>query len=77
MRDPSPRLARWLGRVNLCEFGIEYRKGKLRGNADALSRMADSINQDSSSENSQIIVNAIHLRSVYSYEQFKLSNAFL
>jgi hypothetical protein len=71
MTDPSPRLARWLGRVNLFEFVIEYRKGKNHGNADALSRMADATNEDSSPENSLIIVNAIHLRGLYSNEQSK------
>ena len=64
MTDPSPRLARWLGRVNLFELVIEYRKGKNHGNADALSRMADATNEDSSPENSLIIVNANHLRRI-------------
>ena len=34
----NSRIARWLIRLNVYQFRIVYRKGKLNGNADALSR---------------------------------------
>jgi hypothetical protein len=36
----SARLARWLSRLQLFDFEIEYRPGKNHGNADGLSRLA-------------------------------------
>ncbi len=36
----SARLARWLSRLQLFGFEIEYRPGKNHGNADGLSRLA-------------------------------------
>ena len=38
LKNPSPRLARWVIRLRNFEFDIEYKKGLLNGNADALSR---------------------------------------
>jgi hypothetical protein len=36
----SPRLARWMGRLEMFDPEITYREGKKHGNADGLSRMA-------------------------------------
>jgi len=36
----SPRLARWLSRLEMFDMEIHYREGKKHGNADGLSRMA-------------------------------------
>ncbi|CAF1015875.1 unnamed protein product [Brachionus calyciflorus] len=36
--DPQPRVARWIVRLSEYSFRIEYRPGKLNGNADSLSR---------------------------------------
>jgi len=36
----SPRLARWLSRLEMFDLEITYREGKKHGNADGLSRMA-------------------------------------
>ncbi|CAF1089458.1 unnamed protein product, partial [Brachionus calyciflorus] len=38
LKDPAPRLPRWLIELRLYEFDIEYRQGHENGNADALSR---------------------------------------
>lgn len=38
LKEPSPRLARWLCILRSFDFDIEYREGHKNGNADALSR---------------------------------------
>ncbi|CAF0979309.1 unnamed protein product, partial [Brachionus calyciflorus] len=38
VKDPQPRVARWIVRLSEYSFRIEYRPGKLNGNADSLSR---------------------------------------
>ena len=38
LKNPSPRLARWVLRLRNFDFDIEYKAGLLNGNADALSR---------------------------------------
>jgi hypothetical protein len=38
---PAPRLVRLQKRLNIYDFTIQYRPGKLNGGADALSRMFD------------------------------------
>ena len=58
---PAPRLARLQKRLNIYNYTIEYRAGKLNGNADALSRMVDDSDESISLEKESIIINAIHL----------------
>ncbi len=61
---PAPRLARLQKRLNIYNQKIEYRAGKLNGNADALSRMVDGENEDEkSNENDEtVVINAMYLR---------------
>ena len=37
-KDPEGQIARWLERLQSYDFKIEHRKGRIHGNADALSR---------------------------------------
>ena len=39
MREPQPRLARWIIELGEYDYEIEYKSGKTNGNADALSRI--------------------------------------
>ena len=39
--DLSGKIARWVDRLMNFDIVVEYRKGKLNGNADALSRVVD------------------------------------
>ncbi|CAF0886696.1 unnamed protein product [Brachionus calyciflorus] len=41
VKDPQPRVARWIVRLSEYSFRIEYRPGKLNGNADSLSSFTD------------------------------------
>lgn len=38
LRNPEGQLARWIGKLEQHDYHIEYRPGKLHGNADSLSR---------------------------------------
>ena len=44
MRNPQPKMARWILQLEEYEFDIDYVKGKQNGVADALSRLAVEIN---------------------------------
>jgi hypothetical protein len=62
---PSSRLARLQKRLNIYNYTIEYRAGKLNGNADALSRMVDDDFEEAEeieAPQESIIINAIHLK---------------
>lgn len=37
-KDPEGQIARWLERLQTYDFEVQHRKGKMHGNADALSR---------------------------------------
>ena len=38
LRKPEGQLARWLGKIEQYDYSIEYRPGRVHGNADSLSR---------------------------------------
>ena len=38
LREPKDRVARWIEALSSFNFTVEYRKGKLHGNADSMSR---------------------------------------
>jgi hypothetical protein len=62
---PSSRLARSQKRLNIYNYTIEYRAGKLNGNADALSRMMDDDFEEAEEieePKESVIINAIHLK---------------
>ena len=56
-KDPAPRIARWLLRLNNYEFDIEYRAGKSNGNADALSRLMDDSCESEGEHYEDIMIN--------------------
>ena len=60
---PAPRLARLQKRLNIYNQTIEYRSGKLNGNADALSRMVDENEEleDNCEKEATVMINAMHL----------------
>ena len=58
---PAPRLARLQKRLNINNQTIEYRSGKLNGNADALSRMVDEEIEDNSETDETLVINAMYL----------------
>ena len=39
MKEPQPRLARWIIELSEYNYHVEYKPGKHNGNADALSRI--------------------------------------
>ena len=41
MKEPKARIARWIEALSSFTFSIEYRPGKLHGNADGMSRCPD------------------------------------
>jgi hypothetical protein len=60
---PAPRLARLQNRLKFYNYQIDYRSGKLNGNADALSRFVDSDCENTPIEkDTDIIFNAIRLK---------------
>ena len=69
MVEPAPRLARWILRLRVYDFIVEYRSGKSNGNADALSRWAIEEEEELKAEEENkeeldidtVVVNAIHL----------------
>jgi hypothetical protein len=56
-KDPAPRIARWLLRLNNYEFDIEYRSGTSNGNADALSRLMDDSCESEQEHYEDIMIN--------------------
>ena len=60
VKEPASRLLRWLNRLNMYSYSIEYRKGTQNGNADGLSRLPTEIdeNEDEISDET-IIINVI------------------
>lgn len=62
IKEPQPRVARWIVRLSEYQFTIEYRPGSVNGNADALSRWpADRVWVKDEDENEEFEVNAIQL----------------
>ena len=66
--NPAPHLARWLIRIRVFDYDIEYREEKANGNAGALSRWllekdADELEKvDGDSPLHDFVVNAITLQ---------------
>jgi hypothetical protein len=60
----SPRLSRWLSRLEMFDPEITYREGKKHRNADGLSRMADE-NPD---EVDDVIPTTINTINIETYE---------
>jgi hypothetical protein len=56
-KDPAPRIARWLLRLNNYEFDIEYRLGTSNRNADALSRLMDDSCESEQEHYEDIMIN--------------------
>ena len=77
MKNPAPRLARWLLRVREFDFELVYRDGKQNGNADALSRwlldenLPDNFITEANTEEPGIVINAIFFQQVDSNEMQK------
>ena len=62
LKEPAPRLARWLIRLYEYDFEILYKRGCENGNADALSRMPADIPDDSQIDiDPGIVINSIKL----------------
>ena len=59
---PTPHLARLQRRLNIYNQSIEYRAGKIHGNADALSRMVDEEQLGEDKDNGDVIINTIQLK---------------
>ena len=60
--SPSARLSRWLTRMQLFDFVIEYRSGKNNNNADGLSRLTDPDTAESDfSDLMGVRINAIRI----------------
>ena len=51
MKDPNSKLARWKERLDEYNFEIEYKKGSLNSNADALSRIRPKFKITETNEN--------------------------
>jgi hypothetical protein len=65
LKEPAPRLARWIIALREYEFDIEYRSGERNGNVDALSRWLlrgdeEEKDAESDSDDSGYIVNHIY-----------------
>ena len=66
--NPAPCLTRWLIRIRVFDFDIEFREGKANGNADALSRwllekdVDETEKVDEDSHLHDFVVNAITLQ---------------
>ena len=61
----NSRVARWLVRLNIYDFKIAYRKGKLNGNADALSRWPGLDKLDSELNNEpDPVINVVRVKTV-------------
>jgi hypothetical protein len=70
LKEPAPRLARWIIALREYEFDIEYRSGERNGNVDALSRWLergdeeDEEDDESDTDDPGVIVNHVQLRHV-------------
>lgn len=64
---PAPRLARLQNRLKLYDYIIDYRRGPVHGNADALSRMVSedgvgiSAANDLDDEEQEIMINMVRI----------------
>ena len=66
LESTTPQLMRLLARLDPFDFAIQYRKGTLNGNADALSRMNEEADEDElAPENDEIIINALQFISTH------------
>ncbi|CAF0983793.1 unnamed protein product [Brachionus calyciflorus] len=73
VKKPAPRLARWIIRLEMFDFDIEYRPGSKNGNADGLSRWPINRETETSQEEEDSILNNV----VYENEPFdKLETIF-
>ena len=54
--NPEPRLVRWIIRLSMFKFHIEYRKGCKNGNADAMSRLPVEADEDEDKQVDEPIV---------------------
>lgn len=57
VKNPAPRLARWIIRLEMFDFDIEYRPGSKNGNADGLSRWPIDKYTETSMEEEEYIIN--------------------
>ncbi len=63
VKNPAARLARWITRLEQYDFKIEYRKGSLHQNADALSRWPlEDPNDHGENDNNDILINHIEVQ---------------
>ena len=65
----SPRLARWMGRLEMFDPEITYREGKKHGNADGLSRMAVEEEEEGEEILPEIINKVIYEEEIDNFEE--------
>ena len=60
IKEPQPRIARWIMKLSEYQFQIEYKPGKVNGNADGLSRwpMGEAVS-DEKLDNGEDIIEGI------------------
>jgi hypothetical protein len=73
-KNPSSRLQRWITRLEQYTLKLEYRKGSLHGNADALSRwpLPDD-DEDGHDDNNDIVINEVIFETENSLMKIKQS----
>ena len=60
IKNPSSRLMRWINRLNMFNFSIQYRKGSKHGNADSMSRLTTDPDEDENQQQSEeVIINIL------------------
>ena len=61
-KNPAPKLARYITRLEQYTFTIEYRQGKQHLNADALSRLPMEPDEDENREDGEVIINMVEIQ---------------
>ena len=69
LKNPSPRLARWVLRLRNFDFDIEYKAGLLNGNADAISRWDVMGEQDVEEANELQVLQVDFRKVIGTFEQ--------